>query len=138
MKKILFIFALFFMFLLSGCTNSHIKNYYLTDDFILIEVYDDGTEVKLGEFSQELIDKIKNIKITNDYYVINNIKTNIKARKIKYYFVSDDLSLAVKYDDGYVEYIGEVDDRIYSAIKNITISENGNYVINDYAASLQK
>lgn len=137
MKKILFIFALFFMFLLSGCTNSHIKNYYLTDDFILIEVYDDGTEVKLGEFSQELIDKIKNIKITNDYYVINNIKTNIKARKIKYYFVSDDLNLAVKYDDGYVEYIGEVDDRIYSAIKNITISENGNYVINDYETNIK-
>lgn len=56
------------------------KNYSIDDDGNLIVTYSDNTYENLGKFGEDAINTIESVSISSDgYYVLNGIKTNIKA-----------------------------------------------------------
>ena len=83
MKKILTFMSTLLLSctLLAGCSkNLNPTNYLINSDGNLIVVYDDGTTEDLGEWGDEIIDSLADVTVSEDgYYIINGIKTNIKA-----------------------------------------------------------
>ena len=107
MKKILsFIFiSIFSVCLLVGCSNKPIPaNYFINNEGNLIVIYEDGTEENLGEWGDEVIDSLTEVTISDDgYYVINGIKTDIKAPEVISYELDENGDLIVTYSDGTTE-----------------------------------
>lgn len=56
------------------------KDYSIDDDGNLIVTYSDNTSENLGKFGEDAINTIESVSISSDgYYILNGIKTNIKA-----------------------------------------------------------
>ena len=91
MKKTFTLLIVMILFLCVGfsCSEStpskQKEKYYLDEQYNLIEVYTDSSIKNLGNFDQYLKDYSNNVSIENGYYVISNIKTDIK--EIIYYTV---------------------------------------------------
>lgn len=134
MKKILsFIFiSIFSVCLLVGCSNKPIPaNYFINNDGNLIVIYEDGTEENLGEWGDEIIDSLTEVTISDDgYYVINGIKTDIKAPEVISYELDKNGDLIVIYSDGTTENLGSLGESFVNGIETISISDDGFYIIN--------
>ena len=134
MKKILtFISAIFLCCVfLSGCSKEiNPTNYILNSDGNLIVIYDDGTTEDLGEWGDEIIDSLTNVEISDDgYYVINGVKTDIKAVEAVSYELDSDGNLIVTYSDGSNENLGPLGSSLINGIETISVSDDGYYIIN--------
>ena len=134
MKKILTFMSTLLLSctLLSGCSkNLDPTNYLINSDGNLIVVYDDGTTEDLGEWGDEIIDSLADVTISEDgYYIINGIKTNIKAVEPVSYELDADGNLIVTYSDGSTENLGPLGSTLVNGVETISISEDGYYVIN--------
>lgn len=134
MKKILtFISAIFLCCVfLSGCSKEiNPTNYILNSDGNLIVIYDNGTTEDLGEWGDEIIDSLTNVEISDDgYYVINGVKTDIKAVEAVSYELDSDGNLIVTYSDGSNENLGPLGSSLINGIETISVSDDGYYIIN--------
>ena len=134
MKKILtFMSTLLLSFtLLAGCSNNlNPTNYLINSDGNLIVIYEDGTTEDLGEWGDEIINSLADVTISEDgYYIINGIKTNIKAVEPVSYELDADGNLIVTYSDGSTENLGPLGSTLVNGVETISISEDGYYVIN--------
>ncbi len=132
-KKISFIFiSIFSVYLLVGCSNKPIPaSYFINNDGNLIVLYENGTEEILGEWGDEIIDSLTEVTISDDgYYVINRIKTDIKAPEVISYELNENGDLIVIYSDGTTENLGSLGESFVNGIESISISVDGYYVIN--------
>ena len=134
MKKIIIVFfiSIFSVCLLVGCSNKPIPaSYFINDDGNLIVLYEDGTEEILGEWGDEIIDSLTEVTISDDgYYVINRIKTDIKAPEVISYELDENGDLIVIYSDGTTENLGSLGESFVNGIESISIFDDGYYVIN--------
>lgn len=134
MKKILTFMSTLLLSctLLVGCSkNLNPTNYLINSDGNLIVVYDDGTTEDLGEWGDEIIDSLADVTVSEDgYYIINGIKTNIKAVEPVSYELDSDGNLIVTYSDGSTENLGPLGSTLVNGVETISISEDGYYVIN--------
>lgn len=134
MKKILtFISAIFLCCVfLAGCSKGiNPTNYILNSDGNLIVIYDDGTTEDLGEWGDEIIDSLTNVEISDDgYYVINGVKTDIKAVEAVSYELDSDGNLIVTYSDGSSENLGPLGSSLINGIETVSVSDDGYYIIN--------
>ena len=134
MKKILTFMSTLLLSctLLAGCSkNLNPTNYLINSDGNLIVVYDDGTTEDLGEWGDEIIDSLADVTVSEDgYYIINGIKTNIKAVEPVSYELDADGNLIVTYSDSSTENLGPLGSTLVNGVETISISEDGYYVIN--------
>lgn len=118
--------------LLTGCTTTKTaKSYYVDSNNNLIVVYDDNSETNLGAWGESIIDSFTTITVSSDgYYVINGIKTSIKAKVPNSYSIDTNGHLIVTYTDGTYEDLGDLSESLVNGIQTIEVSEDGYYVIN--------
>lgn len=118
----------------TGCDNStkKITSYYLNEDGELVSVLDSGDEVSLGNWGDEIIASLNEVKISDDgHYIINGIKTSISLGNS---FVKGVSSVTIS-NDGYyvvnnVKTQIKLDISFLNGISSITVSNDGFYVIN--------
>ena len=111
--------------------------YYLDSSGNLIAKYADDTTENLGQFSKSIIESLGTVSISTDgYYVINGIKTSIKAKVPNSYSVDSNGHLIVTYTDGTYEDLGDLSESLVNGIETIEISEDGFYVINGVKTSI--
>ena len=113
-------------------------SYYLNDSGNLIAVLDNGTESDLGKWDDDIIKSLGNITVSGDgFYVINGIKTDIKAKVTSSYDINGNGHLIVTYTDGSTEDLGSVEESIGNGVKSVSISDDGYYVINGIKTTIQ-
>ena len=132
MKKTIAAIFLVYCCMLSSCGNTaNPVNYYLNDAGDLIVEYDNGKTENLGDYEEELIKSIGDVVISEDgYYIINGVKTEIAAKTVTGYEISENGDLIIIYSDGTRENNGKLDDSFVNGVDTITVSEDGYYVIN--------
>lgn len=135
MRKILFLLSIIVslsLFVSCDYFQQTVNDYYLNEEGNLIARYFDGSEKDLGLFSEELLDSIGTVKISEDgYYVINNITTEIYAKVPKSFSLNEKGHLIVVYTDDTTEDLGDFSSEIIDSIGSVTVSEDGFFIIDD-------
>ena len=112
--------------------------YYLDSSGNLIAKYADNTTKNLGQFRQSVIQSLGTVSISTDgYYVINGIKTSIKAKVPNSYSIDSNGHLIVTYTDGTYEDLGDLSESLVNGIQTIEVSEDGYYVINGVKTNIK-
>ena len=112
-------------------------SYFIQYGHLIVE-YTDNTKKDLGDFNEEIIKSFGEVLISEDnYYVINGIKTEIKAKTITGYKISDDDHLIVIYDDLSEEDLGDASEYLFSGVKTIAISDDGYYIVNGILTNIE-
>ena len=113
-------------------------NFSIDDEGNLIVEYEDNTTANLGKWGEALIASFKKIEISEDnYYVINSIKTKIKAPVISSYYINEEGKLIAVYSDETEKDCGTLEDTVYNAVNSIRIAEDGCYEINGVKTSIE-
>jgi len=125
--------------LLTGCTTTkNAKSYYIDSNNNLIVVYDDSTESNLGSWGESIIESLGTVTISSDgYYVINGVKTQIKAKVPASYTIDANGHLIVTYTDGTSADLGNFSETLVNGVQTIEISEDGYYVINGVKTNIK-
>lgn len=124
---------------LTGCSGTkNVKSYYLDSNNNLIVVYEDSTETNLGSWGSDIIGSLGTVTISSDgYYVINGVKTDIKAKVPASYSIDTNGHLIVTYTDGTHEDLGDLSESLVNGVQTIEISEDGYYVINGIETNIK-
>ncbi len=133
MKKILvLICAILCLCLLTACNElPQVESYKLNENGNLIATFDDGTTQDLGTLEDTIASGVNKIEINNEnFYVINGIITDIKAKIPVSYTLNADGKLIVTYNDETTEDLGNFENDAINVIDTIAISDDGYYVLN--------
>ena len=132
MKKILLLLvSVVMIFALTSCGEPAIVGYHIDDNGKLIATLEDETTVDLGTLSDTIANGVDKIEIDeNGYYVINDVKTDIKAKLAKSYSIDKNGNLVVTYTDTTTENLGKFGADAINTIDTISISDDGFYVLN--------
>ena len=119
------------IFALTSCGEPAIVGYHIDDNGKLIATLEDETTVNLGTLSDTIANGVDKIEINeNGYYVINDVKTDIKAKLAKSYSIDKNGNLVVTYTDTTTENLGKFGADAINTIDTISISDDGFYVLN--------
>ena len=132
MKKLLLLLvSIVMIFALTSCNNAKIVSYHIDESGKLIATLEDETTIDLGSLSDTIANGADKIEIDeNGYYVINDIKTEIKAKLAESYSIDNDGNLIVTYTDTTTENLGKFGTDAINTIDTISISDDGFYVLN--------
>lgn len=112
-------------------------SYNINSSGHLIVTYNDGTKSDLGNFSTQLVNGVQTIKISDDgFYIINDIKTSIKAKQPASYNINSSGHLIVTYNDGTTSDLGNFSEELVNGVQTIKISNDGYYIINGVATNI--
>ena len=85
-----------------------IRSYRLNDQGHFIAVYEGGETKDLGDFSQTIASNIDSISVSfDDYYVVDGIKTSIRAHQPYAYSIDKDAHLVAHFADGTTQDLGD-------------------------------
>ena len=110
-----------------------IRSYRLNDQGHFIAVYEGGETKDLGDFSQTIAANVDAISVSlDDYYVVDGIKTSIRAHQPYAYSIDKDAHLVAHFADGTTQDLGDFERELFSALTDVRVSDKGKYVINGY------
>lgn len=132
MKKLLLLLvSIVMIFALTACNDSEIVGYHIDENGNLIATLEDETTIDLGTLSDTIANGVDEIEIDeNGYYVINDVKTEIRAKLAESYSIDDNGNLVVTYTDTTTENLGQFGADAINTIDTISISDDGFYVLN--------
>ena len=121
-----------------ACNNSpQVESYKLNENGNLIAIFDDGTTQDLGTLEDTISNGINDISVNEDnFYIINGILTDIKAKVPVSYELDCDGKLIVTYNDNTTKNLGDFENAAINVIDTISISEDGYYILNGVKTSI--
>ena len=121
-----------------ACNNSpQVESYKLNENGSLIAIFDDGTTQDLGTLEDTISNGINDISVNEDnFYIINGILTDIKAKVPVSYELDCDGKLIVTYNDNTTKNLGDFENAAINVIDTISISEDGYYILNGVKTSI--
>lgn len=136
-KYIVLLCSILCVVILAACSQPQIESYKLTDDGNLMVIFTDGTTQDIGAFSNIIENSINEIEVNDEnFYIINGIITDIKAKVPVFYELNSRGDLIVTYSDNTTENLGDFTNEAIDIIDTVAISDDGYYVLNGIKTSI--